>query len=60
MLPGASALNLSLVANNAWMIDKNVPHIDPENSFSNTNVQGLESTAHPSTQRLGVNVNLVF
>lgn len=60
VLPGASALNLSLVANNAWMIDKNVPHIDPENSFSNTNVQGLESTAHPSTQRLGVNVNLVF
>lgn len=59
-IPGADALNLSLVANNVWMIHKNVPHIDPENSFSNTNVQGLESTAHPSTRRFGVNVNLSF
>lgn len=60
VLPSAEALNLSLVANNVWMIHKNVPHIDPENSFSNNNVQGLESTAHPSARSFGINVNLVF
>jgi hypothetical protein len=33
-----------------------VPHIDPETSFSNTNVQGLEFGQSPSARSIGFNL----
>lgn len=53
-------VDLSLVGRNLWIIDKNVPHIDPETAFNTGNVQGLESNQIPSVRSFGFSVNLGF
>ena len=57
---GIRGANLSLVGRNLWLIYKNMPHIDPENSFSAGNVQGVESNMIPSTRSIGFNLKLTF
>lgn len=57
---GFSSANLSLVGRNLWLIYKNIPHIDPENSFSAGNVQGVESNMIPSTRSIGFNLKLTL
>ena len=57
---GLRSLNLSLVGRNLWVIYKNIPHIDPENSFSSGNVQGIESNMIPSSRSIGFNLKLTL
>lgn len=57
---GLRSLNFSLVGRNLWLIYKNIPHIDPENSFSAGNVQGVESNMIPSSRSIGFNLKLTL
>lgn len=50
-------LSISVVGRNLMLLYSNVPHIDPETSFGNDNVQGLEFGQIPSTRSLGFNIN---
>jgi TonB-linked SusC/RagA family outer membrane protein len=53
-------LNISFVGRNLLLLWAKVPHIDPETSFDNTNVQGLEFGQLPSARSLGFNVSVNF
>lgn len=53
-------VGVSFVGRNLWLIDSSAPGIDPESSFNNGNVQGLESTQVPSVRSLGFNVNVTL
>jgi len=53
-------LNVSFVGRNLLLLWAKVPHIDPETSFDNTNVQGLEFGQLPSARSLGFNVSVNF
>ena len=57
---GLRSFNLSLVGRNLWLIYKNIPHIDPENSFSAGNVQGIESNMIPTSRSIGFNLKLTL
>ncbi len=56
--------SISLSGRNLWYNAPNVPeytNFDPEvNQFSNTNVQGIEYSATPTTRRFSVNLSLTF
>ncbi len=58
---GVRDLNLSLVGRNLWIIQKNIPDLDPEVSQSagNTSV-GAETNAIPSTRSYGFNIKISF
>jgi len=58
---GIKDLNLSLVGRNLWIIQKNIPDLDPEVSQSagNTSV-GAETNAIPSTRSYGFNIKISF
>lgn len=52
---------VSLVARNLAILYKEVPHIDPETGFSNSNGnQGQEFGQQPTARTIGFNVNLKF
>jgi TonB-linked SusC/RagA family outer membrane protein len=54
-----TGLSFSFVARNLAILYKNVPHIDPESSFSDTNGnQGQEFGQLPSARSLGFNILL--
>jgi TonB-linked SusC/RagA family outer membrane protein len=53
-------INLSVVGRNLAILYSNAPHIDPESSFSNTNLQGLEFGQLPSAKSLGFNISFKF
>ncbi|HEX5743739.1 MAG TPA: SusC/RagA family TonB-linked outer membrane protein, partial [Flavobacteriaceae bacterium] len=55
-----SAVQLSLIGSNLWIIDKNMPHADPEAGLSSGNLQGYQSGVMPSTRDLGFNVKIQF
>jgi len=57
---GFSSVNLSLIGRNLWIIWKNMPHIDPENSFSAGNVQGVESNMIPTSRSIGFNLRITL
>ena len=58
---GMDAINFSLVGRNLAILYKNVPHIDPETGFSNSNGnQGQEFGQLPSARSISFNVNLKF
>jgi len=56
--------SLSLTGRNLWYNAPNVPehtNFDPEvNQFANSNVQGIEYSATPTTRRFSVNLSLTF
>jgi TonB-linked SusC/RagA family outer membrane protein len=56
--------NLSLSGRNLWFRSPNMPQhtrMDPEvNTFGNTNTQGIDFFAAPSTRRFGVNLRITF
>ena len=58
---GIKDLNLSVVGRNLWIIQKNIPDLDPEVSQSagNTSV-GAETNAIPSTRSYGFNIKFSF
>jgi hypothetical protein len=51
---------VSLVGRNLWIIHKNVPNIDPETAFTNSNAQGLEDLGNPTVRSYGLNINFKF
>lgn len=53
-------IGVSFVGRNLFLLESKAPNIDPETSFNNGNVQGLESTQLPPTRSLGFNVNLTL
>lgn len=57
---GFRSANLSLVGRNLMVLYKNIPHIDPENSFSAGNVQGVESNVIPAARSIGFNLKLTL
>jgi len=55
-----NGVSFSLVANNVWIISKDLPHADPEASQGGGNVQGWQSGVMPTTRNIGLTVNLQF
>lgn len=53
-------IELSLVGRNLWIIDKEVPYSDPEETISSGNLQGYQSGAYPTTRTFTFNVRLRF
>jgi len=53
-------INFSLVGRNLWLIHKNLPYADPEETTSSGNIQGLQTGAYPTVRSIGFNVNLKF
>lgn len=43
-----------------WGTDKGNPHVDPENTTSSGNIQGLEGGALPSLRQFGLNLSFKF
>lgn len=55
-----SALSLSLIGRNLWIIHKNTPYADPEAGLSSGNVQGYQSGSYPGVRELGLSLNVKF
>ncbi|MCU0450310.1 MAG: SusC/RagA family TonB-linked outer membrane protein [Bernardetiaceae bacterium] len=56
-----TALGVSIVGRNLALLLNNLPGFDPDVSSYNTgNVQGIESTAFPSTRSFGLNLTATF
>jgi hypothetical protein len=53
-------IDLSLIGRNLWIIHKNLPYADPEETTSSGNAQGLQGGAYPTTRTMGVNLRLRF
>ena len=53
-------IDLSLIGRNLWIIHKNLPFADPEESISSGNLQGYQSGAYPTTRTFSFNVKLRF
>jgi hypothetical protein len=51
-------IDLSLVGRNLWIIDKNLPYADPEESISSGNLQGYQSGAYPTTRTITLNAKI--
>jgi hypothetical protein len=53
-------INISAVGRNLAILSTDVPHVDPETSFSSTNVQGLEYGQLPSARSIGFSIGCRF
>jgi TonB-linked SusC/RagA family outer membrane protein len=53
-------IDLSLVGRNLWIIHKNLPYADPEESISSGNLQGYQSGAYPTTRMFTFNLKARF
>lgn len=56
-LAGAS---ISFVGSNLWIINKSLPHADPEASQGAGNIQGWQGGVMPTTRNFGFSINLQF
>jgi hypothetical protein len=54
------AVDLSLTGRNLWIIHKNLPYSDPEESLSSGNTPGFQGGAIPTTRYVGINLKLRF
>ena len=56
---GLSVLKFTIIGNNLWIIDKNVPNIDPESSLGGmTENQGIQSATIPSTRNISFRIDI--
>jgi TonB-linked SusC/RagA family outer membrane protein len=55
-----TAIELSVVGRNLWIISKNTPGFDPEASLSSGNLQGIEYGCYPTTKTYGFNIKVNF
>ncbi len=55
-----SDVMFTFYARNLWTIFSDVPNIDPESAYNNSNGQGLEYGSLPSRRSFGLNIKLVF
>lgn len=53
-------VSISAFGRNLWIIDKNLPHADPESGLGAGNGQGFISGAYPSTRSIGFRLDLTF
>ena len=53
-------LQLSFVGRNLLILSKNVPNVDPESSYTNSNSQGLDYFGYPATRSYGFNLKVGF
>ncbi|WP_425657731.1 SusC/RagA family TonB-linked outer membrane protein [Tenacibaculum ascidiaceicola] len=53
-------IKLSATGRNLWIISKDLPYADPEQSFGAGNVQGFQIGAYPAVREYGLNVKLDF
>ena len=51
---------ISAIGRNLWIIDKNVPHSDPEAGLSAGNFRGYQSGAHPTIREIGASIKVEF
>ena len=54
------SLTISAVGRNLFILYKNVPNIDPESTYNNSNGQGLEYGSLPTRRHFGFNLNVKF
>ena len=52
--------SISAVGSNLWIINKNVPHADPESGLSAGNGQGYLSGSYPTMRTYGFKLDLTF
>ncbi|WP_108868745.1 SusC/RagA family TonB-linked outer membrane protein [Aquimarina aquimarini] len=53
-------VSFSVIGSNLWIIDKNLPHADPESGLSSGNLQGYSVGSLPTTRDIGFNLKLQF
>ncbi|MBK9337457.1 MAG: TonB-dependent receptor [Lewinellaceae bacterium] len=53
-------LHLALVGRNLAILHKNIPHLDPDNAISTSNIQGSEGGQVPAVRSVGVNLSFRF
>ena len=53
-------IDLSLIGRNLWIIDKNLPYADPEETISAGNLQGYQGGAYPTVRTFAINAKLRF
>jgi len=53
-------IDLSLIGRNLWIIHKNLPYADPEETISSGNLQGYQGGAYPTTRTFSFNIRLRF
>jgi TonB-linked SusC/RagA family outer membrane protein len=53
-------IDLSLIGRNLWIIHKNLPYADPEETLSAGNLQGYQGGAYPSVRTFAFNAKFRF
>jgi hypothetical protein len=53
-------IDFSLIGRNLWIIHKNLPYADPEESLSSGNLQGYQSGAYPTVSTFSLNAKVTF
>jgi len=53
-------IDISLIGRNLWIIHKNLPYSDPEETLSSGNLQGYQGGAYPTTRTIAFNLKLRF
>ena len=53
-------IDFSLVGRNLWIIHKNLPYSDPEDSYGSGNLQGYQGNAYPATRSIAFNIKFKF
>ncbi len=53
-------MTFTALGRNLWIIDKSMPHSDPEAGLTAGNVQGHQSGAYPTTKDIGFSVKIMF
>ncbi len=59
-IQGVQGIDVSFIGRNLWIIHKNMPYSDPEESLGAGNNQGYQSGAYPTTKTYGFNLRLKF
>lgn len=55
-----SSATFGIVANNVWILFKNLPYADPEAGLGAGNIQGFQTGVMPTTRNFGFNLTLQF
>ncbi|MGX5816786.1 SusC/RagA family TonB-linked outer membrane protein [Chitinophaga lutea] len=53
-------LDFSLIGRNLWIIHKNLPNADPEDSLGAGNLQGYQTGAYPNVRTVALNLKFKF
>jgi outer membrane receptor protein involved in Fe transport len=59
-IKGIKGIDLSVFGRNLWIIHKNMPYSDPEETVSAGSLLGMQSGAYPTTRSIGMNLRLKF